>query len=87
MGGTRGLSFSGYLLNTSQKILGFYPKFTGASGGLDARFGRMFDTPSICFGPQGANYHGIDEYVDINSLLNVTKTFALFIADWCGLVD
>ena len=48
------------------------------------RFGRYFDIPSIAYGPTGANHHGIDEYVDLPSVLTVTKTLALFIAEWCG---
>ncbi len=73
--------------DTSRKALGSSPEIAGASGGLDSRFGRYFNIPSISFGPTGASYHGIDEYVEIPSLLRVTKALALFIADWCGLVD
>ena len=73
--------------DTSQKVYGSAPELTGASGGLDARFGRYFHTPSISYGPEGANHHGIDEYVELPSLLRVTKTLALFIADWCGLAN
>ncbi len=71
----------------SRKIYGAVPDIAGASGGLDSRFGHYFNTPSISFGPTGANYHGIDEYVEIPSILRVTKALALFIADWCGLAD
>jgi acetylornithine deacetylase len=73
-------------LNTSRKVLGLTPRLSGASGGLDTRFGPYFDTSSIAFGPMGANYHGIDEYVDVASLLKVTSSIALFIADWCGIM-
>jgi acetylornithine deacetylase len=71
--------------DTSKKIYGSAPELSGASGGLDARFGHYFKTPSLSFGPTGANYHGIDEYADLSSLLRVTKTLALFIADWCQI--
>jgi len=74
-------------LTAGKKALGSFPKLTGSSTGLDTHFGRMFGTPSLAFGPRGANYHGIDEYVHIESLLAVTKTLAVFIADWCGLND
>jgi len=80
-------SFVKAFLKTGEKILGSRPDLTGASGGLDARFGQMFGTPSLSFGPRGRNYHGIDEYVEIDSLLSVTKTLALFVADWCGLTE
>lgn len=70
---------------SGRKVYGEPPEIAGASGGLDSRFGHYFKTPSISFGPAGANYHGIDEYVEIPSLLRATKTLALFIADWCGV--
>ena len=31
--------------------------------------------------------YGIDEYVEIDSLLSVTKTSAFFVSDWCGLAE
>jgi acetylornithine deacetylase len=74
-------------LATSQKFLTPPPRLTGASGGVDTRFGGMFGTPSIAFGPKGGNYHGIDEYVEMESLLSVTKILAHFIAEWSGLLD
>jgi acetylornithine deacetylase len=79
--------FINAFLSTSRRVLGNPPKLTGASGGLDARFGRMFGIPSLAFGPKGGNYHGIDEYVELESLLSVTKLLTLFIANWCGLAD
>jgi acetylornithine deacetylase len=41
--------------------------------------------PALVYGPVVANIHGIDEWVDLDSLKRVTKTIALFIAGWCGL--
>jgi acetylornithine deacetylase len=73
------------LQETSRKIYGAQLELTGASGGLDARFGHYFSVPSVSYGPKGSNYHGVDEYVDLSSLMRVTKTLALFIADWCGV--
>jgi len=31
--------------------------------------------------------YGIHEYVEIDSLLSVTKTSAFFVSDWCGLAE
>ena len=70
-------------LENSKKVYGSSPELAGASGGLDTRFGRYFNTPSLSYGPAGANTHGIDEYVELPSLLRATKTLALFIAGWC----
>jgi acetylornithine deacetylase len=40
-----------------------------------------------CFGPSGANYHGANEWVDIQSVIHTAKAYALFLARWCGLAD
>jgi acetylornithine deacetylase len=48
--------------------------------------GFMFNlhssTPVVVFGPQGGNAHAPDEWVDVEDLVRLTKTFALTIADW-----
>jgi acetylornithine deacetylase len=33
----------------------------------------------------GGSIHGIDEWVSIDSMMDVTKVLAVFIARWCGL--
>jgi len=54
----------------------------------DARFYLLYGhMPATCFGPESQNYHGIDESVGLDSLFRVTKTLALFIANWCKLED
>ena len=40
-----------------------------------------------CFGPSGGNYHGADEWVDIQSIVHTAKTYALFLARWCRLTE
>lgn len=63
------------------------PVKTSISSALtDARFFGLYqDTPSIVYGPTCGLPHGIDEYVELESLKQVTRAYALFIADWCGL--
>ncbi|WP_370656175.1 ArgE/DapE family deacylase [Paracoccus wurundjeri] len=52
---------------------------------LDARVYALYNRiPTLCYGPVSRNIHGFDEYVSLESLRSVTKTMALFIADWCG---
>jgi acetylornithine deacetylase len=52
----------------------------------DTRFyGLNYDIPSLCFGATGAEMHGFNEYVDLESLRKSTKATALFIAEWCGV--
>ena len=52
----------------------------------DARFFQLYGgTPATCYGPQSGNTHGIDEWVSIDSMMQVTQVLALFIARWCGV--
>jgi acetylornithine deacetylase len=56
------------------------------SATTDARFfGLYADTPAIVYGPICRMPHGYDEAVDLDSVLKVTQTLALFVADWCSL--
>ncbi len=41
--------------------------------------------PALTYGPISRNIHGIDECVNLPSLRRVTKTIALFAAEWCGI--
>lgn len=55
---------------------------------LDAAvFSVHGNIPSLVYGPVSENIHGIDERVSLSSLKRVTKTLALFAADWCGTRD
>ena len=75
----------GKLKDAGERALGTPPEIAGCSGGLDARFGHYFGVRSLCYGPVGVSVHGVDEYVELTSLMRVTKTLALFVADWCGI--
>lgn len=53
---------------------------------LDGRVFMLYDdTPCLVYGPASSNIHGFDERVSISSVENITRTIALFIANWCGL--
>lgn len=55
-------------------------------GYLDNRVHVLYDCiPSLCYGPNSKDIHGIDERVEIESVRRITKTMALFIAEWCGV--
>ena len=54
----------------------------------DCRFFELYgDTPATCYGPQGSDYHGIDEWVSIGSMMEVILVLAVFMAEWCGVED
>jgi acetylornithine deacetylase len=41
-----------------------------------------FDVPAICYGPVAHDIHGIDESVELSSIIAGARTLARFIADW-----
>lgn len=57
-------------------------------GYLDGRVFTLYGgIPSLVYGPVSEAIHGFDERVQLESIRNVTKTIALFIADWCGVEE
>jgi acetylornithine deacetylase len=67
-------------------IFGEALKPVASTGTTDARFfGLYADIPAIVYGPISENIHGFDERVSLASVLKVTQSMALFVADWCGV--
>ena len=56
----------------------------GKAAGLDTRFAQFWGVPALTFGPMGENHHGSDEWVDVESVITLTKTLASFIVEWSG---
>jgi acetylornithine deacetylase len=57
-------------------------------GYLDGRVFTLYgNTPTLVYGPISQAIHGFDERVDIESVRRITKSIALFIAEWCGTTD
>ncbi len=73
------------IIENMQKITGKTIKVTPVDvtgdNGILVKYGN---TPTICFGPGGANLHAEDEYVNTEDLINLTKIYANTILDWCG---
>jgi acetylornithine deacetylase len=40
-----------------------------------------------CYGPVAENIHGANERVDMESVIQTAKVYALFLARWCGITD
>ena len=52
----------------------------------DVKFFHLYGKiPSTCYGPSGADIHGIDEWVSIASMMRVAAVYALFMVRWCGV--
>ncbi len=75
------------LLERCHQAVGGAPLAQHASTGTtDARFfGLYAGIPALVYGPVAENIHAFDERVDLESVRRLTKTIALFIADWCGV--
>ncbi|MFE4543534.1 ArgE/DapE family deacylase [Arthrobacter sp. NPDC056727] len=57
-------------------------------GYLDGRvFALYADTPALVYGPVSEAIHGFDERVSVESVRRITKSIALFIANWCGVTE
>ncbi len=63
-------------------------KKEGICAFVDARVFMVYgDCPCLVYGPYSENIHGFDERVSLSSVKRITKTIALFIADWCKLEE
>ncbi|PWC37948.1 acetylornithine deacetylase [Azospirillum sp. TSO35-2] len=74
------------LADSHRAVRGDEPERVALTCTTDARFFALYgDTPATCYGPEATRIHGIDESVSLDSLRDVTRVLALFIAGWCGL--
>ena len=74
------------LMQAHHDITGRPAATRAATATTDVRFFHLYgQIPSTCYGPRGANIHGVDEWVSIDSMQQVTAVLALYMARWCGL--
>lgn len=85
----KGAAASGGILAKSHRaIFGKALEETASTATTDARFFGLYgDMPALVYGPRSEHIHGFNERVSVTSIRNVTKVLALFIAEWCGLVE
>jgi succinyl-diaminopimelate desuccinylase len=65
------------VVEAAEQVLQRRPAINMRVGASDARIYRMFDVPSVVFGPTPYNMGGPDEYVIIDELLQVAQVHAL----------
>ena len=71
-----------------REVTGEEPGFFSFTGTTDARFFNLYHgMPATCYGPAGANLHAPDEWVDLESVREVTKVLALSTINWCGVTS
>lgn len=49
------------------------------------QYGLYHDIPALCYGGCGGGSHSVDEWTDLDSMMETTRVIARFIAGWCGL--
>lgn len=73
------------LADCHKSVAGSDVAFHAFTGTTDARFFNLYgNIPATCYGPTAANIHGIDEWVSIDSMMEVASVLAAFTARWCG---
>jgi acetylornithine deacetylase len=60
------------------------PKIMGNTSAMDTRFAALYGTPSLAWGPKGANMHGANESVELDSVIETSRVLAKFAMIWCG---
>lgn len=68
------------LSESIRKVVNTNPQLFGQHGSADTVFYSKYDIPAVEFGPSGANWHGDDEYVIIDSIYkykNIIKDLIL----------
>ena len=73
--------------SAAEQITGNRPPVLGG-GGSDLRLPLLYaNSPSVLFGPTGGAIHSTDEYVDVDSVIQVAQVVGKFILDWCGVAE
>jgi acetylornithine deacetylase len=91
---TNGFRAEGYSLDTGHSLVeaiatahleahGKKPTPYGLGSTTDARYYlNQFAIPAVCYGPRAVDIHGIDERVDLQSIVDGAKTLVRFLAHY-----
>jgi acetylornithine deacetylase len=79
--------FAEMLKSVMGQVMGTKVEVVGVPWGMDSRFAGLFNIAAATIGPTGRNFHGIDEYVELDSVVNCAKVLAMFTSRWCGTYD
>ena len=67
------------LMNAHRRVLGTEPQTMAFTATTDA---RQVEGPCFCYGPTASNLHGLDEWVDLESLEQTATVVAVAAAEW-----
>jgi acetylornithine deacetylase len=66
-------------------VLGVDPGVMPGTATTDARYYvNRYRTPAVCYGPRVRNMHGVDEAVELGSIVTGARVLARFLARWLG---
>jgi len=69
--------FVNFMKDTVSKGINIKPTLYMIPGFTDARFFRAKGIPTVIYGCEGENIHGVDEFITIDNLISTTKAYAL----------
>ena len=72
-------------VRSTHQSLNIETQLTGKRAVTDAAFYAGAGMTPIILGPSGAGLHGEDEYVEVDSLIEMSKVFAGIILRWCEI--
>jgi acetylornithine deacetylase len=73
------------LARAHESAHGTTPAAVSLGSTTDARYYlNQFDTPAVAYGPRTRNIHGVDEAVELQSIVDGARTLARFLDDWYG---
>lgn len=73
------------LRSATESVHGEPAEMIGKAAGMDTRFAGQFGVAAASYGVRGANIHGADEYVELDSVVQCAQVIALTVTRWCGL--
>ncbi len=72
-------------IRSAYRSLGLKLDEKGLGLAMDAyAFKAVSNTDVVVIGPRGANPHGMDEYVELESVYNLIKIMVLAAINYCG---
>jgi acetylornithine deacetylase len=74
----------GVLARASEKVLGKTPDYVGDTPWMDAALLAAAGIETVIMGPIGKGEHSAEEWVDLQSVVDLASILALAIADYCG---
>lgn len=75
------------LANAYAHVHGAAPALRPTTATTDARHFLRHEIPTVCFGPRGESYHGVDERVSLSSMHTCAEVLARFVLEWCGVPE